>query len=147
MTSHRIRWSDRTLSPYEQSFVPAGFRPVVQLGAARKRFQGVLAAAELSPRLVEQYAALWDTCLPHGMQESGLVLACLRVLADSAGWTSSTVPKGWCAFCVEQRVWVRIPGRLAATPSGTRDPSIGQRVRAYLVIEPVPVQVWWSHLP
>lgn len=137
MTSRRIRWDDRTLSPYELTFVPPNCRAVTDPNLARQRIRDVLTHAELPAHRAQRYLTLWDSCLYHGLQESGLVVACLRALADAVGLPSSAITRQWSAWCIDQQVWVSVPGRLYSRHPRARDPHLGLRTRAYLVIAPL----------
>lgn len=144
MTSHRIRWTDHVLSPYELAHVPPGCCAVTDPALARERVHDVLRETDLPARHAHRYAALWEACLRHGMQPSGLVVACLRALAQDAGFTTNTVARRWSAWCVQHHLWVRVPGRLYYRHPRTHNPHLGQRSRAYLVIAPDQQPEWES---
>lgn len=136
MTSARIRWGEASLCPYELTFVPAGWYAVTDADAARQRLPDALRNARLPAHRAEHYIALWDSCLRHGRQESGLVVTCLGALATAVGLPSNAIAKQWSAWCIERRVWVPVPGRLYSRYPRARSPYIGRRSRAYLVIAP-----------
>jgi hypothetical protein len=128
-----IRWQDPALWPDVLELVPPGFVAVTDRDRAGEL--GYLACGGLAPLQREQYRLLWEAALDTGFQPSGLLVTCLVTLAPVLGHTSATVPKQFARFCVEEKLWVRVPGKLYPHPRGDVR---GRRSRCFLVIERAP---------
>lgn len=130
--SARIRWRDPGLWPYVQRHIPAGYTVVTDLDQATKLGHAVFAG--LVPYRRDQYGLLWDAALDTGWQPSGLLPVCLAALAPVLWHGSSTVPKRFGRFCLDEGLWCRVPGKLYPP---RRDGAPGERCRCYLILTPL----------
>jgi hypothetical protein len=129
-----IRWRDPALWPGVLAHVPPGCQVVRERDRAEQA--GVAAFASLDKRRRRQYTDMWLAALDLGLQPSGLLLVNLLSLASVIGHRSPRMPRAMNQFCIEQKVWCRVPGKLYPHP---RDGDLpGQRSFCYLVIEAAP---------
>lgn len=130
MKTRQVRWKHNVLTPQTLALVPTGYSIASRENAdlyAATRF------AILPKDRAQAFAELWKRILDAGLQPSGLLVTCLTAVPPPAGHMSDIAARRLGAFCANQGLWVRVPGKITPFPcEGVR----GRRQRAYLVVIP-----------